>query len=118
MAQAPEPGGYVKSDVVVGPTTGEPRPCAVAQLELLELVEASAFLVVQTIVVEKDTHVASSLALILGLSHPRGLHEGDRFQILVLFQGTIQSLGSLPLVEDSANLGIGIGDLTSQGVGI
>ena len=118
MPQTAEARRDVKGDVVVSASAREPRPGSVAQLHLLELFESPAFLVVETVVIKENTDVAAGLALVLGLPDPWSLHQGDRLQVLVLFQGTVQSLGALPLVEYPANLGIRIGDLTSQGVGI
>ena len=77
----------VEGNVVVSASAREPRPGSVAQLHLPELFEGPAFLVVEAVVVEEDAYVSAGLALVLGLPDPWGLHESDRLQVLVLFQG-------------------------------
>ena len=116
MTQPAKTGGNVEGDVVIPPASREPGPGSVRQLHLLELLESPAFLVIETVVIKENAHITAGFTLAFGLAYPWSLHQCDRLQILVLFQGTVQCLGSLPLIEYATNLGIRIGDLTGQRV--
>ena len=83
---------------------------------MLELFESPAFLVIETVIVKENTHITAGFTLAFGLAYPWSLHQCDGLQVLVLFQGTVQCLRSLPLIEYATNLGIRIGDLAGQRV--
>ena len=118
MPQATEAGRDVQRDVLVGRSTGEPRPRAIGELLFGELAEQPGGFVVQPVVVEQDADVATGLAFGLGLPQPGSLLDHDRLQFLVLFQRAVECGRAAPLLEDAVDLRIAPRDVPGQRVGI
>src|SRR5437879_4793972 len=101
MAQTAKASRDVERDVVVRLPTGEPRPGAVGQLHFRQLAQRSVGFVIEPVIVEKYSHVPARLAFALGLPQPRRFLDGDRFEVLVFLERTVQGRSVAPLLEDA-----------------
>src|SRR5262249_9697571 len=110
--------GDVQSDVIVASATGEPRPRAVIELHFGELLQGPFGFVVEPIIIEEDANVAAGLAFGLSLAQPRSFFESDALKVLVLFQRAVEGRRVSPLLEDTMDFWVAVGDISRQGVGV
>src|ERR1051325_1056640 len=114
MTHAAKTSHDVERDIVVAAAAREPGPEAIRELHLGELFESALGFVVEAIVIKENAHISASLAFILRLPEPGSFFDRDSFQVLILFERTIERRGVAPLFEDAMNFGIRTGDVPSQ----
>ncbi len=118
VPQTSEASGDVKRDIVVRPTAGEPGPRSVSLLKFAQFAQRASCLILQTIGIEQDTHVTTCGTLLLRLTDPGRFFQDHGLQVRILLHGTIQCRRPFPLVEDAADLWVGVGNVLSQCVRI
>src|ERR1051326_3425465 len=99
VTQAAETGGDVEGNVVIAGPAREPRPGTVGQLHAGEFLQGGGPFVIEPVVVKEGSDIPPGLAFIPGLSQPGSFFNGDTFEILVLFQRTVECRGVAPLLE-------------------
>ena len=118
MAQAPEPGGDVQSDVILPPPAGEPGPGTVGQLHFGKLLQGPVGFEVEPVVVEENPDIPARLAFGLRLAQPGGFLDQHALEVLIFLERAVERRRAAPLREDAVNLRIGVGDVARQGIGV
>ena len=109
----------VERDVLIAAAAGEPRPQAVAPVaSAVSLYKVRPISSLSRFSSNRMPTFLRAWTLGLGLPDPRRLLQGHGLEVLVLLQRAVQRGRALPQVEDPADLGVGVGDVAGQGVGV
>ncbi len=118
MPQTTKPGCNVQRDKFVRATAGEPGPGSVDELIRRQFLQSGANLAVHPVVFKQVADIAAGLALLFRFQQPGSFLDHQRLQVLIFLERTVERVGPAPLFEDPFDLGITVGDVLGQGVGI